>query len=62
MEKIKIKSGVLLSANDVPEVKKAKLLGVFMAIYSVFVVVQNLFEMKTLRVLPPGCSHLATIS
>lgn len=48
MDKIKIKSGVLLSANDVPEVKKAKLLGVFMAIYSVFVVVQNLFEMKTL--------------
>ena len=36
MEKIKIKSGVLLSANDIPEVKKAKLLGVFMAIYSVF--------------------------
>lgn len=27
---------------------KAKYLGVFMAIYSVFVVVQNLFEMKTL--------------
>ena len=30
------------------ELKSAKYLGVFMAIYSVFVVVQNLFEMKTL--------------
>ena len=48
MEKIKIKSGVLTSCNDSIEVKKAKWLGVFMAIYSVFVVVQNLFEMKTL--------------
>ena len=48
MEKIKIKSGILTSCNDSIEVKKAKWLGVFMAIYSVFVVVQNLFEMKTL--------------
>ena len=48
MEKIKIKSGVLLSSNDTSEVKKAKLLGVFMSVYSVFVVIQNLFEMKTL--------------
>ena len=48
MEKIKVKSGVLTSCNDSIEVKKAKWLGVFMAIYSVFVVVQNLFEMKTL--------------
>lgn len=48
METIKVRPGVVLSANDIPEVKKAKLLGVFMAIYSVFVVVQNLFEMKTL--------------
>ena len=48
MEKIKIKSGVLTSCNDSIEVKKAKWLGVFMAIYSVFVVVQNLFEMETL--------------
>lgn len=30
------------------ELKKAQYLGVFMAIYSVFTVVQNLFEMKTL--------------
>lgn len=30
------------------EVKKYKYLGVFLAIYSVFTVVQNLFEMKTL--------------
>ena len=48
MEKIKIKSGILTSCNDSIEVKKAKWLGVFMAIYSVFVVVQNVFEMKTL--------------
>ena len=48
MEKIKVKSGVLLSSNDTSEVKKAKLLGVFMSVYSVFVVIQNLFEMKTL--------------
>ena len=48
MEKIKVKSGVLTSCNDSIEVKKAKWLGVFMAVYSVFVVVQNLFEMKTL--------------
>ena len=48
METIKIKSGILTSCNDSIEVKKAKWLGVFMAIYSVFVVVQNLFEMKTL--------------
>lgn len=30
------------------EIKKTQYLGVFMAIYSVFTVVQNLFEMKTL--------------
>lgn len=48
MEKTKVKPGVLASCNDSIEVKKAKWLGVFMAIYSVFVVVQNLFEMKTL--------------
>lgn len=30
------------------EIKREKYLGVFMAIYAVFVVVQNLFEMKTL--------------
>ena len=30
------------------ELKKQKYLGVFMAIYAVFTVVQNLFEMKTL--------------
>ena len=48
MDKINVKSGVLTSCNDSIEVKKAKWLGVFMAIYSVFVVVQNLFEMKTL--------------
>ena len=48
MDKIKIKSGILTSCNDSIEVKKAKWMGVFMAIYSVFVVVQNLFEMKTL--------------
>ena len=48
MQKIKVKSGVLTSCNDSIEVKKAKWLGVFMAVYSVFVVVQNLFEMKTL--------------
>ena len=48
MDEIKVKSGVLTSCNDSIEVKKAKWLGVFMAVYSVFVVVQNLFEMKTL--------------
>ena len=39
MEKIKVKSGVLLSSNDTSEVKKAKLLGVFMLVSYVFVVI-----------------------